>query len=588
MLTTPPSDSSVLVHDAQAKRWLLFERPLEVLQTSEPGEVLATLRAVEAAVDQRGLHAAGLLAYEAASGLDPALRVRPDGAFPLLWFGLYGAPRAVELPQVTPPETQEGDTWAASVSPAEYARAFEQIKQWIREGDTYQVNLTYRLRRAFAEDPWPVFVRMAAAQGPTFGAFVTTPGWTVCSASPELFFSLDGERLESRPMKGTAPRGLTLAQDRENAAALQASQKNRAENLMIVDMVRNDLGRVAEPGSVRVPRLFALEKFPTVWQMTSVVRARTSAPVCDIFRALFPPASITGAPKSRTVRLIAEVETTPRRVYTGSIGFIAPGRRAQFNVAIRTLLVDHAQNTAEYGVGGGIVWDSVCALEQAECRTKALILSAGAPAFSLLESLLWTPADGYALLEGHLRRLSDSAEYFDVPLDPASVSQRLRALAETFAPAPRKVRLLVARDGALTLESEPLPGPLDSAPLPVALARAPVDRGDPFLYHKTTRRSVYAQALASRPGFEDVILFNADGEVTESTRANVVAEVGGALCTPPVSCGLLPGTLRAHLLAAGAVTERVITVDELLSSPRVFLVNSVRGWMPVQLMREQA
>ena len=575
----------MVLRDARTSRWLHFEHPREVIQAFRPEEVLGKLRAVEDAVNTRGLHAAGWLAYEAAPGLDPALTVRhADGTFPLLWFGLYESPREVGVPSVSERPAPEQAPWRASVTDEEYAHAFARIKRWIHEGDTYQVNFTYRLHRALTEDPWPVFVRMAAAQGPAFGAFIAVPGWTVCSASPELFFRLEGTRLESRPMKGTAPRGLTLGQDRETAAALRASEKDRAENLMIVDMVRNDLGRVAVSGSVQVPDLFALEKYPTVWQMTSTVTAETQASVTEILRALFPPASITGAPKRRTMELIAEVETTPRRLYTGTIGFIAPDRRAQFNVAIRTQLLDHALGQAEYGVGGGIVWDSVCEKEQAECRTKARILDRYAPPFSLLETLLWTPGDDYALLEKHMARLAASAEYFDVPLDAAAVPHGLDGLARTLSPGPHKVRLLVAQDGTVTLQAAPLPAPPDSAARPVALARFPVDRSDPFLYHKTTQRRVYADALASRPGFDDVILFNDRGEVTESSRANVVAEIGGVLCTPPVDCGLLPGTCRAHLLETGLLVERVIKVDALLRSPRVFLVNSVRGRVPVTVV----
>ena len=569
------------MRDAGADRWLLFERPLEIIQTFRPEEVTEKLRVIEAAVAARGLHAAGLLSYESASGFDPALTVRTDGSFPLLWFGLYDAPREAGFPRLTESDFPSEDEWDASFSREDYARAFELIKRRIHEGDTYQVNLTYRLRRAFAEGPWPVFVRMVAAQGLTFGAFIATRDWTVCSASPELFFSLDGSRLESRPMKGTAPRGRTLAQDREYAAMLHASEKNRAENLMIVDMVRNDLGRVAEPGSVKVPHLFALEKYPTVWQMTSAVCAETQASVAEIFSALFPPASITGAPKARTMELIAEVETTPRRIYTGSVGFIAPGRHAQFNVAIRTLLVDHTRNRAEYGVGGGIVWDSVCSQEQAECRTKSRILDTYRPPFSLLETLLWTPAEGYTLLDKHLARLADSAEYFDYSLDSAAVRQRLQDMARGLPLIPHKVRLLVAQDGTAALEAEPISSPSGTFPRPVALAHGPIDRADPFLYHKTTHRRVYAEALASRPGFDDVILYNADNEITESTRMNVVAEIDGVLCTPPVACGLLPGTYRAHLLETEVITERVITTDQLLRSPRVFLINSVRGMISV-------
>jgi para-aminobenzoate synthetase/4-amino-4-deoxychorismate lyase len=582
VISRPPALDSVVLREARSGRWLAYENPVAVLQTVCADEAAGLLAAVEEAVETGGLHAAGFLAYEAAPAFDAGLAVRPDDSgFPLLWFGLYRSPRAFPaLPAPTAPPA-DPPLWSDAFTPEAYARAFERIKHHIREGDTYQVNLTGRLRRAFPEPSWPHFLRLAADRQARYGAYLATRGWSVCSASPELFFSLDGERLASRPMKGTAPRGLTADRDRALAAALQTSEKDRAENLMIVDMVRNDLGRIARPGSVRVPELFALEKYPTVWQMTSTVTALTRAPVVDIFRALFPPASITGAPKARTMALIADLEPAPRRIYTGAIGFLAPGRRAQFNVAIRTLLADHALRSAEYGVGSGVVWDSDCLREQAECRSKALILGAPPPEpFSLLESLRWEPGEGCPLLDRHLARLAASADYFDVPFDPCAARRRIADCGRALPRAPHKLRLLVAQDGALTLEAAPVAGRAPQERLRVTLARAPVDRADRFLYHKTTRRRVYEEALAARPGFDDVILYNAEREITESTRANVVVEIGGALCTPPVACGLLPGTFRAALLAAGAVTERIVTADDLRRSPRAFLVNSVRGWMP--------
>ena len=544
------------------------------------------LHRIEQAVTERGIYAAGMLAYEAAPSFDPALTVRrTDGTFPLLWFGLFNPPRPIALENQRHAGAAE---WLASITPEAYRAAFDRIKHHIHEGDAYQVNLTYRLRARLPYFKSPTsalqntFSCLVAAQHATYGAFVSTSRWSLCSASPELFFSLDGTHIESRPMKGTAPRGLTLEQDRANAAALQASEKNRAENLMIVDMVRNDLGRVAIPGSVAAPTLFALEKYPTVWQMTSTVQAETRASVADIFAALFPAASITGAPKGSAMRIIAETESDPRRTYTGAIGFLAPNRHAQFNVAIRTLLIDHATGQAEYGTGGGIVWDSECGLEQGECRTKTLILNASAEPFSLLETMLWTPEEGVTLLENHLARLSASSEYFDYPADLAAIRQRLADLS-TSLQASHRVRLLVARDGTVTLEAAPFTIPCGDLSLRVALAPKPVDRDDPFLYHKTTRRRVFDEALAACPGFDDVILHNAGGEVTESTRANVVAEIGGVCVTPPVRCGLLAGTLRQRLLDTGAIVERVITVDDLYRAPRVWLVNSLRGMQSAEL-----
>ena len=572
----------VVLRDDASGRWLRFQNPVAVVSAERLDDVLPRLREVEQAVEDRRLHAAGWIAYEAAPAFDPALVVRPPGALPLLWFGLYDEPEPYELP---PAAVALPDGWLADLRPAAYETAFAEIKRRIRAGDTYQVNFTHRLVRAAGElDPWQVFLTLVHAQRAPFGAYVAVGPWRLCSASPELFFRRDGSRLESRPMKGTAPRGASAARDRARAAALAASEKDRAENLMIVDMVRNDFGRVARPGTVQAPALCWLEKYPTVWQLVSTVVAETDASVADVFAAAFPPASVTGAPKARTMALIAALETAPRGIYTGAIGHLAPGRRAQFNVAIRTLQLDLRARRAEYGVGGGIVWDSDCAAEQAECRAKARILSAPPrPPFELLETMLWTPADGIRLLELHLARLRASADYFDFPCDLARVRAAIETLARTFSPAPQRLRLLLAEDGTPTLQSAPL-APLASGPFfRVALARRPVERNDVFLHHKTTQRRVYEEAKADFPDRDDVILFNADDEATESTIANLAVEIDGALCTPPAECGLLPGVARAELLARGVLRERRIARAELRAAARVFLLNSVRGLFPVAL-----
>ncbi|MFH2055829.1 MAG: aminodeoxychorismate synthase component I [bacterium] len=561
----------------------MFENPLEIIEVSRLSELISRLKRVEHAVEREGLYAVGMIAYEAAAAFDPGLSVRDDNSdFPLLWFGLYKQPCHVDLPQPTT-DTPPRVDWLPSITEPEYRQAFQRIKEHIRAGDSYQVNYTYRLRAQFAADPWDYFLRLVAAQRHTLGAYLDTGSWAIASASPELYFRLDGETIESRPMKGTAARGLTYELDRQQQEMLRNSEKDRAENVMIVDMVRNDLGRIARLGSVQVPALFAIEKYPTVWQMTSTVKAETEASITDIFRATFPPASITGAPKNRTMQIIAELESSPRRVSTGAIGFIAPGRRAQFNVAIRTLLVDRERGQAEYGVGGGIVWDSECEKEQIECKTKALVLSAAVPAFDLLESLLWTPDAGYHDLGRHVARMAQSAEYFDYPFAEREIRTRLDSLAHALPPVAHKVRLLVSLEGEVRCEAQPLAPPVPGQIPRVTLASEPIDRSNKFLYHKTTNRRVYESTLAAAPGFDDVILYNDAGEITESTIANVIVEIGGKLHTPPVSCGLLAGTYRAELLEQGRVIERVVTIDELQSSDRVFLVNSVRGRYEVTL-----
>jgi para-aminobenzoate synthetase / 4-amino-4-deoxychorismate lyase len=561
----------VILFDQKSQHWLNFTQPLKIIRAEATFTVLEALCAVENEV-ALGHWAAGFVSYDAGPAFDPALVVFGDtSGLPLLWFGIYAAPQ----PVAAPPQAGEGAPipWQASISEAEYNTRFAQIKAHIAAGDTYQVNYTFRLRAPFKGDPWELFARAAHAQGSGYPAYVDTGDWVICSASPELFFTLDGEKLVSKPMKGTAPRGLRLADDLIRAEALQRSEKNRAENVMIVDMVRNDLGRIARLGSVHVPRLFDVEKYRTIWQMTSTVACETSASLTDIFTALFPAASITGAPKTRTLQIIRELESSPRRIYTGTLGYIAPGRQAQFNVAIRTVLLDQRSGVAEYGLGGGIVWDSEPRDELQEAYTKAKILTQPPPRFSLLETLLWTPANGFNLLAAHLARLAESAAYFDFPLALENIRQKLADLAETLPPTPQRIRLLLDAEGVSSVEAAAL-NPLP-APYHVRLAEQPVASKNPFLYHKTTHRKVYQEAAI--PGFDDVLLWNERGEVTESTIANLVIQKNGQWLTPPVECGLLPGTARAQMLADGKIREAVIHMEDLLQCDQLFLLNSVRG-----------
>jgi len=373
-------------------------------------------------------------------------------------------------------------------------------------------------------------------------------------------------------MKGTARRGRTAAEDAAVVDVLRRSRKERAENVMIVDMVRNDLGRIARTGSVEVLRLFEAEKYPTVWQMISDVACDSTASLDEIMAAMFPSASITGAPKPRTMEIIAELEDRPRGIYTGTIGYVAPNGDATFNVAIRTALVDTARGSLAFGVGSGVVWDSGGAAEYEECLLKGGVLMA-APDFELLETLAWAPDDGYALLDVHLRRLAQSARYFDVAYQEAAVRAALdRAVAG--ATSAQRVRLLVSEAGGARADSTPLvPG---VEPVRVRLARTPIDSADRFLFHKTTRRDSYDSRV--EPDVDDVLLWNERRELTESTIANIVLELDGVLVTPPVDAGLLAGSFRAGLLEDGQVVERTVPVDDLTRATGLWLVNSVRGW----------
>lgn len=557
--------------------WLAFHRPEQVVVATRPEQVPLLLAQLEMAVNEQGVTAAGFLAYEAGAAWGLACH-SPASDLPLLWFGLFRPEQITPLPHLPPANmAHQLGAWQPSVSREQYHQAISQIKTAIAAGYSYQVNYTLRLRAVFQGDPWPFFLELSQAQQAHYAAYVNTGRYTICSASPELFFRLSGQQLTAKPMKGTIGRGLTLAQDQERRHWLRHSAKNQAENVMIVDMLRNDIGRIAAIGSVQVPALFETEPYPTVWQMTSTVTGRTTASLPDLFAALFPCASISGAPKVRTMQLIRQLEPEPRGLYTGCIGYFAPGREAQFNVAIRTVTIDSLSGRAEYGVGGGIVWDSQVEEEYEECLLKAAILTRRRPAFDLLETMRWSPTEGYFLLAEHLQRLNDSAEYFGFPLDKSQLNQQLQTLWLGLPAVPHKIRLRLTPAGQLTLEATPLP-PSTTTPVRLGLAVEPVDSQSPFLYHKTTHRQLYEQAKWLRPGYDDLLLWNEASQLTESTIANVVVRFEGQLLTPPVTAGLLPGTMRAHLLAQKRIHEEPIPLSRLPQAEQIFLINSVRGW----------
>ena len=601
--------------------WLSFKNPVEVLTARTPDEVFQCLEKIE----RSGLWAAGFVSYEAASAFDDALKTHAPGNLPLLQFGLFDAPEP--HPAGPAPLPRRGlysvGKWRPSVTRAEYFEAFASIKEHIAAGDTYQVNYTFRLNTEFSGDPYALFCDLAAAQQGRYAAFIETDEFAICSASPELFFELKDGVITAKPMKGTLPRGLSVSQDRKNAEVLKSSAKDRAENIMIVDMIRNDIGRVAETGSVEPIRCFEVEKYPTVWQMTSTVVGKipfekglhskgtknakslqyrpfdSLSPSClcgektvglaGLMKALFPCASITGAPKAKTMELIQGLEKSTRGVYTGSIGFVAPDGTAQFNVAIRTAVIQDGQ--AEYGIGGGIVWDSDAASEYEEAITKSRILTRRSPkgqrrCFQLLETMLYEDGEIF-LLERHLKRLAESVEYFDFKFDREKICDHLRFLR---IQSPSRVRLLLNPEGEFEIQTFELKRLEASSTL--AIAKRPVDSQDVFLYHKTTNRTVYEKAKADfsfdevpdRPRPDDVLLFNERGEVTESCVANVVVEFDGRKVTPPVSCGLLAGTFRDELLDLGEIKKGVVTLEDLKRADSVWLINSVRKWRRATLV----
>jgi para-aminobenzoate synthetase/4-amino-4-deoxychorismate lyase len=529
------------------------------------------------------------VAYEAAAGLDPQL---PGGSAPaadppLVWFGLCEEPERVE--SLAPPADAGPPPapWRPDWTDDEHARAVARVREHIAAGETYQCNLTDRLRSTVAGDPEALYARLALAQRGAHNAYLDLGRHVVASASPELFFEWAGDVVRTRPMKGTAPRGRTTAEDREQSRRLRSSSKEQAENLMIVDLLRNDLGRVAEVGSVVVDELFALERYPTVWQMTSQVSARVPAgtDLPDLFRALFPCGSVTGAPKRRTMQLIAALEPTPRGVYCGAVGLVAPPSapfRARFNVAIRTVVVDRTTGQAVYGAGGGITWGSEAARERAELHAKAAVLTHDVTEHRLLETLAFAPAEGLRSIDGHLARMADSADWAGFAFDPVAALESVRrAVAGRTEPA--RVRVLLSRDGEVDVELEAMP-PAGARPVRLALDDDPVDATDPWLQHKSTRRDVYLTRALRHPEADDVVLVNEHGELTETTTANLALRIGGRWWTPPTTSGCLPGVERARLLELGHLSERVLSVHDLHDAEQLAVLNSLRGWREAHLL----
>lgn len=577
--------SSALVWDPRRSLWLSFDGPRQVLSSSNVAEAVPILRQVEDSVRRDGVWAVGWMSYEAAPACDPALVVAGSSELPLVWFALYDEPTCLEkLPE---PSTDQALEWHASINEFEYAESFAAVHEHIHRGDTYQANLSLRLRADGVPDAYTLFHSMVSTQGGKYSVFVDTGRFAVCSASPELFFERAGSEIICRPMKGTTRRTGDLSVDARSVERLTESAKERAENIMIVDMVRNDLSRIASDGSVRVTSLCEVEQYPEIFQMVSEVRAVTDISTAEIMSALFPSASITGAPKCRTMEIIKECESSPRGIYTGSLGVFMPDGRSWWNVAIRTAVVDRETQTVEYGVGSGVVWDSECAREYGECLLKGHVVQRrhGMPA--LFETLRYEPTDGYWLLNRHLERLAASARSLGYPCDLKKVTKELATAVSVGRDVSEPLRVRLVLDSTGWLATEVAPCPVRTTAYRVALARQPVDLSDQRLYHKTTDRAVYDNAEPAVHGVDDVLLWNERGEITESRIANVLVSLGGVLYTPPVSCGLLGGCLRQDLVERGEVKERIISVEELKRAESVFLVNSVRGIWQVEVLLSQ-
>ena len=572
---------------AEGRGWnASFRDPIEQRTAYALDEVIPLLRRAEAAASE-GMWVALALSYEAAPAFDHALKVRTSSEFPLAWMGVFEERSSTEFNSI-PDRPFLISEWEPQIDKRQYRQAIHSIRDYIESGDTYQVNFTFPLRGSVVGDSFSCFRAIARSQGAAYSAYLDICSHKILSFSPELFVERRGNKLITRPMKGTLARGRWLEEDVQRAQQLRASEKDRAENVMIVDLMRSDLGKIAETGSVKVPELFAVERINRVLQMTSTVTAvqRPEVGIIGVLRALFPCGSVTGAPKARSMAIIKELEDHPRGIYTGGIGMLCPNGDAIFSVPIRTLAVDSGNGAATFGVGGAITWDSTTDGEYDECCLKARFLTDPWAEFELLETIALNDGE-YALLDRHLARARDSARYFGFRWNEAEVLKALHDIRQSQPLQRWRIRLLVGRNGRVHTEAFPLGEPR-IAPVAVKFASCAIDDHDPLVFHKTTARSRYDVELERCRPCDDVILWNSRGEVTESTVANIVVFSGGKHWTPPREAGLLAGTLRGELISKGQLFERTITKDELAAADSFALINSVRGWMPAKLTTDRA
>jgi para-aminobenzoate synthetase / 4-amino-4-deoxychorismate lyase len=574
-----PITNSVLLRDGPC--WRAYRNPKRILVAHDAESLRQTLRAIEEH-RRSGGEAAGFLSYEAGYALENHLRhlLRPALA-PLAWFGLYGDCEILhDLGNFADAGRALIHGSRLAITREKYFQKLAAIRRYIEAGDVYQINFTTRVHFQSELDAWDLFVALFHRHPAPHAAFVNTGGEQIVSLSPEMFFEIRDGRISVRPMKGTAPRGLLLSDDEAAAERLRASEKNRAENVMIVDLMRNDLGRICRPGTVKTTSLFDVERYPSVWQMTSTVQGdlAENCTAESIVRSLFPSGSVTGAPKIRAMEVIDELERGPRGIYTGSIGYFAKDR-AYFNVAIRTIALKGRKGTM--GIGGGITHDSSAIDEWNECHWKAAFLLESEPQFKLIETFYWDRE--YRLLEEHVARLRDSAKYWNFRYSREAVVSSLQNAATNFQPGPRRVRLTLSADGRIEIAHSDYSAERFGR---AGISKHTVNSRDRFLYHKTTHRALYEQKLAKarKRGFDDVLFFNERGELTEGTIHNVFIVKRGVWRTPPVSCGLLPGIFRGHILKTRKnAREAILTLQDLKSADAIYLCNSVRGVYPVAL-----
>lgn len=583
--------------DGYASR--LFRDPRDIIECHGPGQVDACFGRLSAGL-AAGLHAVGLFGYELGYCLESRLRAlgQRDPVSPLFTVVLFQQYHDLTAEQsdalirdhLDPAVPAAFYNLRPGLRRPEYFKAVRRIKDYIRAGDVYQVNFTFKYLFRHFGSPLALYAALRERQRAPYGAFIRLPGRSVLSLSPELFFRKDGDTLTAKPMKGTMPRGKNQAADALLRARLQGDEKNRAENLMIVDLIRNDLGRIARLGSIRVEKLFEVEDYETVLQMTSTLTAKIDPETAPqtLFASLYPCGSVTGAPKIRAMQIIRELETADRGLYTGAIGYLGPDGDCRFNVAIRTVVLnDHG--AGEMGIGSAITWGSNEREEYEECLLKASFLTGVDPGFQLIESLRHEAPAGFSRLELHLARLARSARAFGFRCNLKQVRAALLGHTALLGPGQaHKVRLLLDKAGRIEIDVAPLPpDPATAGAKQVVVSGKRTDSRNPLLRHKTTSRQCYESELGrlqKETGCYEVLFCNERGELTEGSRTNLFVQKKGKLYTPPLSCGLLNGIMRRSILEDGKLgaTERVLTAADLLAAERIFVTNSVRGMLEVR------
>ena len=554
-----------------------FTQPIKELKTRELSEVADLLAQVESYQEQ-GYYVVGYVSYEAAPAFEEKLAVHKApllGEY-LLYFTVHDRVETSPIP-LTYEEVDLPSKWREGTSAEDYEKAISQIHHHLRQGDTYQVNYTVQLKQDLSANPFSIYNRMVVEQEAGYNAYVEHDEMAVISMSPELFFEQNGRELTTRPMKGTTKRGLTDDEDLKEAAWLGQDPKNRSENMMIVDLLRNDMNRISEVGSEHVERLCQVEQYSTVWQMTSTIKSqlRPDVDLVEIFRSLFPCGSITGAPKIATMEIIKDLEPQPRGVYCGTIGLLLPNGRRIFNVAIRTIQLH--QGKAVYGVGGGITWDSTWESEYREVHQKAAVLYRKQARFQLIttgkisqKSLLFE--------DQHLERLTKASRYFAYPFDPEDLRQKIEEECQACdVNQDYRLRITLSKSGEIELSCQILT-PLSPIFCQAKLCLQEADLQQAFTYFKTTHRPHLSL------GEQEKIYHNKSGELLETSIGNLVLKIYGKLYTPPTSLGILPGIYRQHLLETGQVEEKVLTLADLNQAEAVYGCNAVRGLYELEVI----